>query len=76
MNGDGVIDKKDADLNPFSELQFVAGDEAAMLADLRKGRLDAVITIPADLGPQAADAKGARSRPPPRNSAKWTTWPT
>ena len=57
MNGDGVIDQKDADKNPFSELRFVAGDEAAMLADLRKGRIDAVITIPADLGPQAADAK-------------------
>ncbi len=57
LNDDGVIDTKDAEKNPFSELRFVPGDEAAMLADLRRGRIDAVITIPADLGPKAADAK-------------------
>ena len=58
MNGDGVIDQTDAEKNPFAELQFVAGDETALRADLRRGRIDAVITIPADLAAKAADAKG------------------
>ena len=57
MNGDGVVDVKDAEKNPFSELEFVAGDEAALRVDLRRGRLDAVVTIPADLSDKAADAK-------------------
>ena len=57
MNGDGVIDKTDAEKNPFSELEFVPGDETALRADLRRGRIDAVITIPPDLGDKAADAK-------------------
>ena len=58
MNGDGVVDQKDAEKNPFAELSFVAGDEAAMQADLRRGRIDAVISIPPDLADKAADAKG------------------
>ncbi len=58
LNGDGVIDKKDAEKNPFGELQFVAGDETVLLADLRRGRIDAVVTIPADLAAKAADARG------------------
>ena len=57
INGDGVIDVKDSEKNPFSELQFVPGDETAMLADLRKGRIDAVLTIPPGLEPKAAAAK-------------------
>ncbi len=58
MNGDGVIDQTDAEKNPFAELVFVPGDETAMRADLRRGRIDAVITIPPDLAAKAADAKG------------------
>ena len=57
IDGNGVIDKKDDEKNPFSELRFVAGDEAALRADLRRGRLDAVITIPPDLSDKAGDAK-------------------
>ncbi len=58
MNGDGVIDAKDAEKNPFAELVFVPGEETALRADLRRGRIDAVITIPPDLAAKAADAKG------------------
>ena len=57
MNGDGVIDQKDSEKNPFSELEFVPGDETVLRADLRRGRIDAVITIPPNLGDKAADAK-------------------
>ena len=54
---DGKPDPKNAEHNPFSELRFVAGDRAFLLNELRQGRLDAVVTLPADLADQAARAK-------------------
>ena len=49
--------KDDHDRNPFSELKFREGKKAAMLEDLRQGRLDAIITIPAGLAKGAAAMK-------------------
>ncbi len=51
------VDNDRAERNPFSELEFVTGDERALRDDLRRGRIDAVITIPAGLTDRAADAK-------------------
>ncbi len=51
------VNKADAEKNPFSELVFVSGDEHALRDDLRRGRIDAVITIPPGLTGKAADAK-------------------
>ena len=45
------------DKNPFSELKFREGKKAALLDDLRKGRLDAIISIPAGLANGAAVMK-------------------
>jgi ABC-2 type transport system permease protein len=42
-----------AEKNPFSELRFRKGEAAPLRADLKAGRLDAVITIPAGLTPSA-----------------------
>ena len=49
--------KDDHDKNPFSELKFREGKKAALLEDLRQGRLDAIITIPAGLAKEAAAMK-------------------
>ena len=51
------VDNDSAEKNPFSELEFVSGDERALREDLRRGRIDAVITIPAGLTDKAAAAK-------------------
>ncbi len=51
------VNNADAEKNPFSELAFVPGDERALRDDLRRGRIDAVITIPPGLTDRAADAK-------------------
>ena len=51
------VSNADAEKNPFSELVFVTGDERALKEDLRRGRIDAVVTIPAGLTDRAADAK-------------------
>ena len=58
LPGGGQGDAKDAhDKNPFSELKFREGKKAALLEDLRQGRLDAIITIPAGLAKEAAAMK-------------------
>ncbi len=56
-DGDGKVDKKDREKNPFSDLTFRQGTREALVGELRKGRLDAVITIPAGLARQAAEMK-------------------
>ena len=56
IDRDGKPDPKNAEHNPFSELKFVPGERAALLADLRQGRIDAVVTIPAGLADKATDA--------------------
>jgi ABC-2 type transport system permease protein len=52
-NGDGVINKDDDEKNPLSAVEFVRGEGPALRADLKAGRLDAVITIPADVSASA-----------------------
>ena len=56
-NGGKADAKDNQDKNPFSELKFREGTKAAMLEDLRKGRLDAIITLPAGLAKGAAAMK-------------------
>ena len=53
----GRVDGANAERNPFSKLAFVSGGERALREDLRRGRIDAVITIPAGLTAKAAAAK-------------------
>ena len=54
----GASDNKAAaERNPFSELVFVTGDDRALRDELRRGRIDAVITIPAGLTDKATAAK-------------------
>ena len=43
----GKIDRADDEKNPLSEVVFVRGAGPALRADLKRGLLDAVITIPA-----------------------------
>ena len=63
LSGGGQGDAKDDhDKNPFSELKFREGKKAALLEDLRKGRLDAIITIPAGLAKEAAAMKAQALR--------------
>ncbi len=51
------VNDADAEKNPFSELVFVPGDERTLRDGLRRGRIDAVITVPSGLTDRAADAK-------------------
>ena len=57
LTNDGTLHEKEREKNPFSELTFREGTKAALVEDLRKGRLDAIITIPAGLARQAAAVK-------------------
>ena len=57
LTPDGKVQEKEREKNPFSELTFRQGTRAALVEDLKKGRLDAVITIPAGLAKQAAAVK-------------------
>ena len=52
-----LVDNSSAEKNPFSELEFVVGDAGSLREDLRRGRIDAVITIPAGLTDKAAAAR-------------------
>jgi ABC-2 type transport system permease protein len=54
---DGQVDRNAADKNPFSELQFVSAADGPARDDLKHGRLDAIITIPAGLTQKAAGVK-------------------
>jgi ABC-2 type transport system permease protein len=56
-DSDGKVDRNAADKNPFSELVFVAKADAPARDDLKHGRLDAVITIPAGLTQKAASVR-------------------
>jgi ABC-2 type transport system permease protein len=53
----GHLDRNAADKNPFSELQFTTTTDAAGRDDLKHGRMDALITIPAGLTQEAATVK-------------------
>jgi ABC-2 type transport system permease protein len=53
----GKVDRYAADKNPFSELAFSTTTAAAGLANLKHGRMDALITIPAGLTQKAATVK-------------------
>ncbi len=50
-----------ADKNPFSDLRFVPSPGARAREDLKQGRLDAVITIPAGLTTRAGAVKAQAS---------------
>jgi ABC-2 type transport system permease protein len=52
----GKVDRYAADKNPFSELEFKTIDDAAGRDNLKHGRMDALITIPADLTQKAKTA--------------------
>jgi ABC-2 type transport system permease protein len=54
---DGKLDRYAADKNPFSELAFTSTTDAAGRDNLRHGRMDAMITIPAGLTQKAATVK-------------------
>ncbi len=54
---DGKVDRYAADKNPFSELVFTPTSDAAGREDLKHGRMDAMITIPAGLTQKAATVK-------------------
>ena len=62
------VNNADAEKNPFSELVFVPGDERALRDDLRRGRIDAVITIPPVSPTKPPTPRNAPSRSPPPNS--------
>ena len=53
----GKVDRAAADKNPFSDLRFIPMSAAPARDDLKRGRLDALITIPAGLTLKAASAK-------------------
>ncbi len=55
----GVVNN-DADSNPFSGVTFVRGGADALRADLKGGRLDGVIVIPAGLSAAAGQKVRAR----------------
>jgi ABC-2 type transport system permease protein len=53
----GHMDRNAADKNPFSELVFAKTTDAVGRDDLKHGRMDAMITIPAGLTQRAATVK-------------------